>query len=186
MLITCPGCGEPLRPEQYNNDSQCTQCSAPLLCTAYPALVRDKEIAHAEHIGDEKQASCFYHPAKQAIVDCGHCGRFLCALCDLEMGDVHICPACLSRGKDQHNVLEQKQGRVRYDMLALVLAFWPLLLFLPFAVISAPVALYLTLRHYKTPLSLTTVTRWRFPVAALLAIAQLVGIGWGTYFLISL
>jgi hypothetical protein len=57
---------------------------------------------------------------------------------------------------------------------------------MPFAVISAPVALYLTLRHYKTPLYLTPVTRWRFLVAALLAIAQLVGIGWGTYFLISL
>jgi hypothetical protein len=138
---------------------------------------------HSERINGGDQASCFYHPAKQAVVDCAHCGRFLCALCDLEVGEAHLCPACLGRGKDQQSVMQQNRGLFRYDMLALALAFWPFLLFMPSTVFTAPLALYITLKHYKTPISITPATRWRFPMAAVLAVGQLIGLGVLAYFL---
>jgi hypothetical protein len=185
MIITCPICKEPLEPEQYNTDSLCTKCSAPLHCTAYPALIRDREIVRSERINGGDQAGCFYHPAKQAVVDCAHCGRFLCALCDLEVGEIHLCPVCLSRGKDKQGLMRQNQGRIRYDMLALKLAFWPFL-FMPVMIFTAPLALYLTFKHYRTPLSVIPVNRWRFPLTAVLAVAQLIGCGALVYVLISL
>ncbi len=182
MSINCPICRTPLPAEQCNTDSLCTKCSAPLHCIAYPALLKEQEIAHAEEVDDKEQASCFYHPAKQAVIDCSHCGRFLCALCDLDMGTSHICPVCLERGKDQQGVIEQKQGCVRYDILVLALAFWPFLLIMPLTLFSAPLTLYLTGKYYNTPISITPVKRWRFLVAAVLAIAQLIAIGFLAYF----
>ncbi|MCI5150233.1 MAG: hypothetical protein D3916_12745 [Candidatus Electrothrix sp. MAN1_4] len=185
MIIKCPICRTPVPPELCNTDTNtdalCPGCSAPLHCTAYPALVRGHNIAHPEQVEAAGQASCFYHPAKQAVVDCSHCGRFLCALCDLDMGASHICPVCLERGKDEQNLIEQKQGYVRYDILVLALAFWPLLLIMPLTVFTAPLTLYLIVKHHKTPISITPVSRWRFPMATFLAMAQIIGIGLVAY-----
>lgn len=184
MIVKCPICAEPLRPEQYNSDSLCTGCSAPLHSAAYPALVRDREVVHSEQLRDEDQASCFYHPEKQAVVDCGYCGRFLCALCDLEVTGHHLCPVCLSQGRDQHGVTRQNDGYIRFDMVAFALAFWPLVIFLPLAIFGAPLALYITIKYYRTPISITPVGRWRFPVAAFLAAVQLIGFGVLAYILL--
>ncbi|WP_446007892.1 hypothetical protein [Candidatus Electrothrix sp.] len=181
MIIKCPICRTPVPAEQYNTDSLCPGCSAPLHCTAYPALLREQKVIHPEQVEAANQASCFYHPEKQAVVDCSHCGRFLCALCDLDMGASHICPVCLERGKDKQGVIEQKQGCVRYDILVLALAFWPFLLIIPLTVLTAPLTLYLIVKYHKTPISITPVSRWRFPMATLLATAQIIGIGLVVY-----
>jgi hypothetical protein len=182
MRINCPICRTPLQAEQCNTYSFCGKCSAPLHCTAYPALLKEQEVAHSKQVEGAEQASCFYHPAKQAVVDCSHCGRFLCALCDLDMGTSHICPACLERGKDEQNLIEQKQGCVRYDILVLALAFWPFLLFMPLTVFTGPLTLYLIIKYRKKPISIAPVSRWRFLMATFLVTAQLIGIGFTAYF----
>ena len=181
MSINCPICRTPVPAEQCNTDSLCPGCSAPLHCTVYPALLREQEIAHAEQVEAAEQASCFYHPTKQAVIDCSHCGRFLCALCDLDLGTTHICPVCLERGKDKQSVIKQKQGCVRYDILVLALAFWPFLLIMPLTLFTAPLTLYFIFKYHKTPISITPVSRWRFFMATFLATAQLIGIGFIAY-----
>jgi len=177
MTINCPICREQLQPEQYNDDSHCRNCRARLHCTAYPALTRDSKVIRPEKISEQNQAGCFYHPAQQAVVDCAHCGRFLCALCDLEVGEKHLCPSCLGRGKDGQSLLQLNQGLVRYDILTLALSLWPLLLFMPLIVLTAPLTLYLVFKHYNKPISITPVNRWRFWVAAVSAAGQLIGLG---------
>jgi len=53
---------------------------------------------------------------------------------------------------------------------------------MPLTLFTAPLTLYLIFKHYNTPISITSVKRWRFVVAALLAIAQLIAIGFTAYF----
>lgn len=185
MVLKCPACTEPLRMEQYNGSSICSGCSAPIQSVAFPALARVGEVVRPEQVSDEGEASCFYHPEKQAIVSCAHCGRFLCALCDLEVTRQHLCPACLSQGKDRHGVSRKNKGYLRYDMVALALAFWPLLLFAPLFVLGAPLALYVTIKYYKRPVSIVPVGRWRFWLASLLAVGQLTGGGLLAYYMLT-
>ncbi len=185
MIPFCPACGTALQPEQVNDTSVCQKCLAPLHSTAFPALARAGEQAVAKTIDADGQASCFYHQGKQASVSCSHCGRFLCALCDLEISGQHICPTCLADGQDQQAVATINRGSQRYDMVALAFAVWPLLLFGPLCVIGAPLALYYTIRYYGKPLSIVPVRRWRFHVASLLALAQLAGVAMLSYYLIT-
>ena len=65
------------------------------------------------------EASCFYHPAKKAVLPCESCGRFLCAVCDVEMNGQHLCPACLASGKKKGRLKQLENRRTLYDSLAL-------------------------------------------------------------------
>lgn len=185
MIPCCPACGTALTPEQVNGTSVCHKCLAPLHITAFPALILAGEEVAAKKVDGEGQAGCFYHPGKQASTSCAHCGRFLCALCDLELAGQHICTTCLASGHDKLAVTTINKGSQRYDMIAMAFAIWPLLLFAPLCVIGAPLALYYTVRYYRTPLSIVPVMRWRFYVASLLALCQLSGIGILSYYLIT-
>ena len=62
------------------------------------------------------------------------------------------------------------------DTIALALATFPALLIWP-AIIGAPAALYVVIRRWRAPLSILPRTRIRFYLAALFALAELVGIG---------
>jgi hypothetical protein len=118
-------------------------------------------------------------------MECDHCGRFLCALCDLEVAGEHLCPACLSQGKDGSGVSRQNRGYTRHDMVALGLTIWPFLIFPPLIVLSAPIAIYYSFRHYKTPLSILPVRRWRFPLAILFAFIEIVSCGLLLYWVLQ-
>jgi hypothetical protein len=47
----------------------------------------------------EGEAACFFHGEKRAERSCERCGRFICALCDMPLGDKHVCPKCLDSSK---------------------------------------------------------------------------------------
>ena len=75
-----------------------------------------------EAIVVEGEAACFYHPGKRATVPCGVCGRFLCALCDLELNGRHVCPACLETSRRKGDLRNLDTRRMLYDSAALSLA----------------------------------------------------------------
>jgi hypothetical protein len=58
--------------------------------------------------------------------------------------------------------------------MALALATYPLLIFY-FTVITAPMALYITIRHWNAPSSVIPRSKWRFVVAGLLSVAEIAG-----------
>lgn len=74
----------------------CPACGVPTLVHVFPAFGRPVPRGRTpEALASPGDAGCFYHPGKKAVVPCDDCGRFLCALCDLEPGDGrHVCPAC--------------------------------------------------------------------------------------------
>jgi len=152
---------------------KCPHCDKRVRVEVFPALVRNPAAAAVEDapvIADE--STCFYHSGKKAAVVCDACGRFLCQLCDIEHGSEHLCPSCFERASDAATSPAAATRFVYYDSIALLWAvvgvpFW----FLSF--VTAPVALYYVVRHWRTPLSVVPRARWRFVVAGLVALAEL-------------
>ena len=141
------------------------------------------EEAAAGSTGDkvilDNEASCFYHPRKKAVVPCDSCGRFLCALCDVELHNQHLCPNCLESGKKKGKLKHLDNQRTLYDNIALRLAVYPIVLvfFWFFTVITAPIAIVVSIRYWNAPSSLLPRTKVRFIVTIFLAGIQIVG--WG-------
>ena len=158
----------------------CPGCHAPLIAQVFPALFRPPaEGRAAENVLTDEDASCFYHPAKKAVVPCGRCGRFLCALCDIDLGgDRHFCPGCVEAarregGKEAAELPVQR--RTVHDRLAVSLAVVPLLMW-PLTLFTAPVAFFLAVRYWNEPRrGLIPRSRLNVLLAALLALVQIGG-----------
>jgi hypothetical protein len=151
----------------------------------FPALFRRPDLKWLdETLLAEDEAGCFYHPRKKAIVPCENCGRFLCALCDVELGDRHLCLACLETGRKKGTLKNLETRRVLYDNIALALSIFPALLFWP-TIVTAPMALFIALRHWKAPRGIIPRSKVRFIMAITLATLQIMGWVWGIYYIIS-
>ena len=174
--VACLGCGRDLPADFENAEdfSACPTCLERVRVFAFSALHRIGAVSAAIPGLAPGDATCFYHAQKQAIVACDSCGRFLCALCDVEIGGSHRCPACLESGKRKRKLEVVENRRVLYDGLALALAVGPILMW-PFTILTAPAALFLVVRHWRGPLSILPRSRIRFVLAFLIALAQICG-----------
>jgi len=177
--VTCGRCRDILPAEVCNTSglTHCPTCAAALRALVFPALFRP---LGAGHFGDrllvDGEASCFYHSQKKATVPCDRCGRFLCALCDVELSGEHICPVCLQIGTEKGRLQALESKRVLYDDIACSLAVWPLLPFFWFLLpLTAPMALFFAIRHWKTPTSIVPRSKARFILAIVLSGLQIVG-----------
>lgn len=160
----------------FNRDdfTPCPNCRSELQITVYPALFRPAEVGRTgEVILTEGEASCFYHPQKKAVLPCEACGRFVCALCDCEHKGQHLCPVCLEAGRTKGKIKSLENTRTRYDKMALGVSVLGLIPY--FTIFAAPVALYLVLRHWKSPMGLAQRSRARFVFAAVFALLQIAG-----------
>jgi hypothetical protein len=141
----------------------------------FPALLKQ---AIAQPSGDillvGDDASCFFHPKKRAVTPCAICGRFLCALCDVELNGQHLCSSCIDAGKRKRQMRNLENRRTLYDTIALYLAIVPMLLFWP-VFVTAPVVVFLTIKYWKAPTSIVPRTKARFVVALALAGLEIVG-----------
>lgn len=133
----------------------------------------------AEPVVTAEEASCFYHPEQRAAESCGRCGRFLCALCDLEIGSEHLCPTCFEGGRKSGKLSQVQNRRTLYDSLALSLAILPMIVW-PLTIITAPLVLFISVYYWKKPLSIIPRTRGRFVWAIIFALLQIAG--WIVFF----
>lgn len=182
-LLLCDRCRLALPDTVFNTPEPvaCPGCHAPLLVRVFPAFRRPLPAPRtAESIASGEDAACFYHARKKAVVPCRQCGRFLCALCDLEIDGRHLCPGCVEAGRAANDQTALRHGvplrpRVLHDKIALLVAglpLFPLLWF--FTLLTAPVALFLSIRHWGEPArSPIPRGRWRLVLAGLLALGQL-------------
>ena len=184
-LVSCTKCQAALLGDLFNlaDFTPCPACGARLQIEVFPALFRRFTPGRTgEAILEDTEASCFYHPQKKAVVPCEGCGRFLCALCDCELHGQHLCPACLEVGKKKGKIKSLENHRVLYDSTALALAVYPLLIFY-LTLFTAPMALYLAVRHWNTPTSIIHRTKIRLVFAIVLATLEIIGWGMVIYFL---
>lgn len=180
-ILPCPQCHYPLPSTVFNTDTltACPTCRTTLHVAVFPALFKSV----AGHAGDpivaEQEASCFYHPQKKAVVPCDLCGRFLCALCDVELNHQHVCPHCLQSGKKKGALKNLDNHRVLYDNIAIRLAVYPVIsiVFWFFTIFTAPAALLIAIRYWNAPTSLVPRTKIRFIAAIVCALAEIGG--WG-------
>src|SRR5271167_2935315 len=102
-VLTCVKCNAPLVsldnpgtasvPFNTGGLAPCPACGAGTMIEVYPAMFHLVSSGGAgEKIVSSEEAACFYHPHKRAFVPCDNCGRFLCALCDVELHGQHLCP----------------------------------------------------------------------------------------------
>lgn len=95
----------------------CPACATDVRVVVFPALFRDvtKPVV-AESVMGDGEASCFFHAGKKAVHPCSGCGRFLCSLCDLEIGGDHLCANCVESGrrKGTINQIESKRFLAGY------------------------------------------------------------------------
>jgi hypothetical protein len=182
-LLTCPRCHRLLPSSLFNapDFGVCGNCGNTVKIRVFPALSAPLS---AEIDGGRavmaNEAACFYHPEKPAVAPCDHCGRFLCALCDLELKGQHLCPACVESGQKKGTFHHLEKERVLYDDIALRVAVYPIVtvFFWFFTIITAPVALFLSIRYWNKPSSLLPRTKIRFLAAIIIAMAQIGLWGW--------
>ena len=176
-MLGCPRCGRALDPRDADlAEVHCYGCGSRLELRTYPALRRAEPAgSKGELLDDESEAACFKHSNKKAIAHCSKCGRFLCALCEVELGDETVCFDCFAEGaREGAGELERKA--VVWDSVALSLAIIPILLWFV-TVVTAPLTLFIVARYWKNPGGLVPRTRIRFIAAGGIALLQLAG--WG-------
>jgi hypothetical protein len=155
----------------------CPACGKAVLAAVFPAQFRPLSVGKAgETILIEGEAGCFYHADKKAVVPCADCGRFLCALCDVELNGRHLCPNCLETGRLKGRLTEIEHRRVLYDSAALTMSLVPLLVW-PVTLVTAPIAMFLAVQSWRKPGSLLPRTRIRAYLAILIGLLQMGG--WG-------
>ena len=175
----CPECRTPIRESEINQLqlAPCSGCNSLLQVELFPAFFRASSAGQtADEVLLEGESTCFYHPTKKAVLPCSGCGRFLCSLCDCDLGGNHICPTCLEAGRTKLKIKNIERQRTRYDNIALALVFFPMILFYV-TIITAPLVIVLAVRHWNSPPSLIQQTRLRYVIAITLAALQIVG--WG-------
>lgn len=161
--VTCPNCNGDLAPVRTETGWQsCPYCETRLQIRSWPAM-RDNTSATAAM---PDQATCFFHPDKAFHACCQRCGRFVCALCDLQLGAEHVCPTCFERGRDDTGVpagkAEWRHRDVLYDSIVLAIG-WCWILFWPVIVAALPAAIFLHVKYRRAPRSyLIPRSGWRF------------------------
>jgi hypothetical protein len=185
--LYCTKCQNELPLFVFRTDQfrPCPSCGTKIYAVLFPALTKESsESRPGQTLLLDTDASCFYHPQKKAEIACEYCGRFLCALCDVEMEGKHLCPPCIETGKQKGRIKTLENRRTLYDSIALSVSVLPLLIFY-FTLITAPVAIYIAIRHWNAPTSILHGSKWRFVFAIIFASLQIVGWGVLAYYLIS-
>ena len=164
-LIRCDRCGLPVDATAWNTGvfSKCP-CGAALYARTYPMLLSPLAGGRGgSDLSGEDQSCCFYHPQKQAVVACDTCGRFLCGLCDLAVGERHVCGQCFSRAMNESTDDQFCSRRPTHDQAALTLAIIPL---------TAPLGIYHAIRHHNSPGSVLGVRKGLMAAAAVVGFAS--------------
>jgi len=159
--FTCPSCGGDFEPIEMEWQS-CPYCQKQLAIWSWPVV---RQNANAT-VALSDQATCFFHPDKAYQACCKRCGRFVCALCDLQLGEEHVCPTCFERGRADSGAeaskAEWRHRDVLYDSIALTVG-WGWILFWPVFVAALPSVIFLHVKYRKAPRSyLIARSGWRF------------------------
>lgn len=177
--FACRKCGLTLPADVFNTaeTAGCPRCHNAILGRIFPAFFEGRrEGQTGEVIGLDDLSSCFFHANRRAVIPCGDCGRFLCALCDLEIEGRHLCPNCLEASRRKASLTIFHTTHTRWDHIALLLAVLPLL-FYAITPFTAPAAIFISIWKWRsTRDAMIPYSKGRFVVALL--IASLTVAGW--------
>lgn len=148
----------------------------------FPAVIRSKDAVRAEVALEGGQSTCFFHPKLPATALCDVSGRMICDLCKTDWEGRTISFEALQSLLAEGGSVKQERSRKKWDDIAMGLVLFPVL-FAPIVVLTAPIALGICLVKWrKGPTSILRRSRWRYVVAALLALVE---IGFGVLMVIG-
>lgn len=173
--VVCGACAARIPPTNWNQEFPlpCPMCTREVAVTVFPVALRPPKPVLPERVVTGEEASCYNHAANRAVAPCDECGRFLCALCDLDAGaSGHLCPTCFER--QETPALHE---RVNYDTVALALVTLPMLLcWLP--IVTTPAALFFAFKFWNAPSPVFPRSRWRLWLTVFIAALQVAAVGW--------
>ncbi len=157
--VQCPQCRQALPGESAGVGmyERCPNCRSELQVWRFSALVRPLEDPTGRSgatVALPGEAACFFHPEKRASLACERCGRFICTLCDLQVGSRHLCPSCIGSGLESEKVPELVRRRIVWGGVAVVLGWLPILLFFicwPFFIFLGPAAIFAGIWSWRKP-----------------------------------
>jgi len=181
VAIRCTGCGFPLSNDVLEAGTTarefrpCRFCGSETQALVFPAMFAPPAIpTAAEMAAGAGDATCFYHATKRADAPCSQCGRFLCALCSVQLSGAVWCPECIEAGRTRKRVVNLENQRTLHDSMALALSTWPLVLFFYPSLITAPAALFFSIYFWKSPTSIVRRhPKFRLVLAIILSILQI-------------
>lgn len=180
MSVTTLYCSKCEKPGTFDVRSSpfhfvCSSCMRDNEVLVFPALFRETAVTGTgEKLLDDTESSCFYHPNKRASVPCDACGRYLCALCDIETAGRHLCPGCVANPTEDTEAEKPANRTTYYDNVALSVAIIPIIIFY-LTIFTAPIALYIALRYWNKTQSVLPRGKWRNVLAILIAGLELAG-----------
>ena len=180
-IVRCSACDHALSlPETVGGGTlTCTHCQKPTRLWLFPALYQNKKSEAAQVVLDEGHSSCMNHPNKRAVSVCDGCGKFLCALCDIDWNGEHLCSNCIEhRGSDENKNNELRTEYIHYDRIVFGLALFSIVLFF-LGVFIAPVALFMGWRYWNEPWRPVPYRKWGMIFSLVLAFVTMTG--WATY-----
>ncbi len=178
--LQCPRCRGMfmLQDGSTKVDEKCPVCQAEVSLAIYPRLFREVSLKSASQPSEGDDAICTFYPELKAEHICDACGSFMSERATIHWSDRKYCLPCLHRLREEEPSSDFKANSKLYDKRALALVT----LLAPLTLFTAPVALFLLLRHRKDRSGFvprTGVTWWIALVLSILWIA-----GWGTLMVI--
>jgi len=171
--VFCSGCSTLIPADiAESGTGRCRTCGAALRVKTFPALRAQRTPLLAQGVQDPSESSCFYHAENRATVPCDGCGRFLCGLCALDVPGSILCPSCLQSGVSGKRIETLEDSRTMQDSVALALATVPAVMVWP-TIVSAPLAIFWTIRHWRSPRSIIPRTRVRFYLAIVFSLLEI-------------
>jgi hypothetical protein len=176
--LNCPNCGERVPENRFNSGhpARCPACLSQLEIYIFPAFHTDLSPPQIR-LAHESETVCFFHARYRAMAPCDHCGRFLCEICAIAVGNRQLCAECLSGQRKQRNETGLVHHAPLFDNVALVLVALPTVtvIFGFLTILSAPVSLLLSFYYWSRQWNLLPRSRFRFALASMLAILLLLG-----------
>lgn len=176
--LTCPGCKKEFKVSQEMSGKQveCSECDTKLNVILFPELFRKTSSVEAKDVSQiNQEASCFFHENKVASSHCTQCGRFLCKLCELEIGSECLCPSCAS-GDNKSKKKSLKNRTILYDKIAMYLTVYPIFLIFAiyFTFITAPIGIIVAIKYWNKQETIIPRTKFRFVLSIIFAVLEII------------
>ena len=172
--LSCPQCSESLAVSLFISGEpvQCPACNSQVEAYIFPELHRDPSSRPGIHLAQEHEAVCYFHSRYRATNPCDKCGRFLCEICVITVGNRQLCAECLSQLRKQRNETGLVHHAALFDNVALFLVTAPVVtvFFCVFTIVSAPCSLFLSFYYWSRQWTLVPRSRLRFGIAILFSI----------------